>query len=236
MRTVDKKEEDVTDKKEDVLKGDRILNLSLFNQPSLLRNLLAVFAISLVMTWVEIVILQFLVIPNVNSTIVNKVRLAGAKEHNNNQRNESDLYSTIVNSAFYKSMETDTNAALFALEKDEARQIRTSNIFVSLITFVPWLLLCFLVYLLYQRLKNDVTRLKRLEDEGFVEIFGSEMKATIILTIIGVVVFVAFQYCFYKIGEEWSNEDIEDLTFESNLSIEKRLCVQNKTDSSTPSR
>ena len=209
------------DKKDDVLRGDRILNLPLFYQPSLLRNLVAILAISLVMTWVEIVILQFLVIPNVNSSIVNEVRLAGAREHNKNQR---DAQST-VNDALFKSAETDTNAALFALEKDEARQIRTSNTFVTLITFVPWVLLCFLLYLLYQRLEIDVTRLKRLEDEGFVEVFGSEMNATILLTIVGVIVFGAFQYFFYRVGEEWSNENIDDLIFESNLIIEKRVCV-----------
>lgn len=216
----------------DVQEGsDKIKDLSLFYQPTLLRNILSIIAVSLIMTWVEIAVLRILLLPQINAAIVNKAREEGARF--NNEQNLGYTKLTEL-SPFFDAFKVDEKikearskfrATVSALEKDEARNMSTSNNFVTFITLVPWLTISFIAYVLYWRLKKDKITLSNLIEDGKVEVFGFQMRATILSTIAGVLLFCFLQYSFYQMSLKWTMPEIDDLLWLSNKNIELKVCT-----------
>lgn len=210
---------------------DEIKDLSLFYQPTLLRNILGIISVSLIMTWVEIAILRVLLLPQINASIVNKARAEGARA--NNENNQNIIQFSEVSPFFQPFQIQDASnqsrqkfrAGVTALEKDEARRNKTYNNFVSFITFVPWLVISFAAYLIFLRLKKDQTTLSRLVKQGKVEIFGFQMRATILSTVAGVLLFGFLQYSFYQMSLRWTVPEIDDLLYLSNMNVEQKVCA-----------
>lgn len=220
----------------DVQNGsDKIKDLSLFYQPTLLRNLLGIIAVSLIMTWVEIAILRILFLPQINASIVNKAREEGARLNNENNEGYTKLtelspffqafdVNTAATNAGISSARSKYRAAISALEKEEARTIKTYNNFVTFITLVPWLTISFIAYVLYWRLSKDKVTLSSLIKEGKVEVFGFQIRATILSTLAGLLLFGFLQYSFYQMTLKWKLPEIDDLLYLSNRNIEQKVC------------
>lgn len=213
--------------------SDIVQNVSLLYQPTLLRNILGIVAVSLVMTWVEIAVLRLLLLPQINAAIINRAREEGARSINRRNNNLTDIEETDPFFAAFKPQaeealnqsQTKINASIAALEIDEARLINTSNNFVTFITFVPWLILCFIAFVLYSRLKKDAVTMSDLVKQGKIEIFGFQTRATILSTVVGIAIFSFLQYSFYQMSLKWNMPEIDDLLYLSSKNIAKSVCT-----------
>lgn len=214
---------------------ERIEGERLLFQPTLLRNLLGMLSVSFVMIWVEILVLKYLLLPQINAVVINPVRHNTAVTHNRNSTPSSsflmtDTVFTPVDSIFNTVDTTNnppmttiaeqvTNATIFALEADEDRMITKSNTFIMLLSFIPWFIVSFIMYVFYNRLKMDQKLV-----QGHMEIFGFQTRATVISTIVSVLIFCVFQYAFYELGVKFQYETPDEINLQVRQRISKELC------------
>lgn len=217
---------------DETIKGQK-----LFYQPTLLRNLLGILSVSFVMIWVEILVLKYLLLPQINAAVINPVRDLGTKNYNASGRNENvssallvDTFFTPVDKIFAEipdiAGQVDDvtneviNATVFALEVDEDGLINRTNSLIMLLSFIPWFVVVIIMYVFYQRLKKDEQLVN-----GHMEIFGFQARATLISTLISIVIFCGFQYAFYEFGIRFEYETTEEMEFEIRKKIVSEMCV-----------
>lgn len=175
-------------------------NLDFWDQPRLLRGLLSILGVSAVMIWVEVLFHRYVLLPEGNAAVKNRIRCA----HKSFSKPVDEMTEAELKEAFGDDLAffigisgtvgTD-KASLLGLYNLENIKLQKANTYAYLSMAIPFFVVILLMYRIYYKLKQDNYR------HHFIPIFGGfAMEGVALSVLVSVVLFLCFQILFYFYG------------------------------------